>query len=194
MSSTNYSSPIDFRLSQRAPSDDKVAIEKLYESIQQIARGLVQYAGVGTFNRDFWPLLNDLGPSNLILSGQQDKVYLPCFHNMSPGRTVSMFNNAGTLTVQYANATDNTKPCDGFTSQNNLPTTLIGGIVEVILAKGVFNPTAGSVTIGQRYWLGTTSGFVQPTKPTASGNIEQYIGIGITVDDIYFNTQSWIQH
>lgn len=186
-----YTSPIDFRIGQSPPQDEKVAIQDLYASIQQIARGLVQFAGIGGYNKDYWTLLNQAGPGDLILSGQQDKVYVPATDAMVPNRLVNLWSNAGVLSARYANATNNTKPADGYLSSSNDTAIAIGDIVEVVLARGTLAVTA---VIGQRYWLSTTNGLIQTTKPVAAGNIEQYIGVGLTTGLVYLNTQAWIQH
>lgn len=189
-----YLSPLDFRISPRPlggeqmPSSVVPAIEELYGSSQQIVRALIDYCGIGPQNPDKWPLLD--GDPRTLLAGNLNRLYVKASENIVLGAAISFHAVAGALRVRNANATNNTRICDGFCCfTGGIAANAVG---EVVLNNGVA-PIA-ALTVGQRYWLGTVNGLISNVPAVAAGNVEQYLGIAISTTAFSFNAQAWIQH
>lgn len=194
MSGTSYSSPVDFRIPQ-TPSDElpsavKGTFNELYGAVQQIIQTFTQYCGIGQQPGQFWDQLASQDITSTVLSGNLRRLYITAFEDLPYGAVVCIFDDTGTLKARLANATDNTKPVDGFCST-------VGGILaatvgEIQLSTGVI-PVSG-LTLGARYFLSTTDGLITDTAPVAAGNIEQYLGVALTTGALYLNAGYWIQH
>lgn len=191
---SQYNSPVDFRLSQSVISESQIdpgsraAFEELYSFGFQVIRAFVDFCGIGSQNFANWSLL--AGNSKTLLAGNLNRLYVIASENISQGAAITLFNNAGVLNVRNANATNNTKICDGFcTSPGGILATAPG---EVVLNNGII--FIGGLTIGQRYWLSTTNGLIVNTPPVAAGNVEQYLGIAISATAFSFNMGNWFQH
>ena len=75
-----------------------------------------------------------------------------------------------------------------------LPDGIVSGDYgEVTLMQGLSQAHSG-LTIGSRYYLSTTPGALTTTAPVAVGNIEQFVGIALSDNLLYFNSGTWIQH
>lgn len=191
---SQYISPIDFRLSQSVINESQIdpgsrpAIEELYSFGFQVIRAFVDYCGIGSQNFSNWSLL--AGNPKTLLAGNLNRLYVIASETIIQGAAISLFNNGGALNVRNANATNNTRICDGFCSS---PGGIIAGSPgEIILNSGV--AFIGGLTIGARYWLSTTAGLIIAVPPVAAGNIEQYLGIAISATALSFNLSNWFQH
>lgn len=191
---SQYNSPIDFRLSQSVINEGQIdpgsrpAIEELYAFGFQVIRAFVDYCGIGSQNFANWSLL--AGNPKTLLAGNLNRLYVTASENIIQGAAISLFNNAGVLNVRNANATNNTKICDGFcTSSGGI---LAGSPGEVTLNSGI--AAIGGLTIGSRYWISTLNGLITAAPPVAAGNIEQYAGIAISATVLSFNLSNWFQH
>lgn len=192
MSGSTYSAPIDFRIPSSAPSnlDPAVrnALEEVYISLNLIARGLVNYAGIGPQVASSWPLLKS--STRTILSGNLRRFYAEAAEPMTVYQIVSFYDNGGELAMQLADATDNTKVAVGYC---NMPGGLAAGEVgEFILGTGV--PAFAGLTIGAHYWLSTTPGAISTVPAVAPGNVEQYLGSAISLTQLNFSASGFIQH
>lgn len=108
---------------------------------------------------------------------------------LSSGNMVNLWNDGGTLKVRKANATDNTKPCDGFvigsvTSGASGSVFVVGG-----LSVGLFS----GLTIGDEIYLSTTAGAITATAPSTSGNIVQRLGKAVSASTIIFNRSDFVE-
>lgn len=192
-----YNSPIDFRISQTEPpgltganSEQQVAfaISDLYNFSSQVIRTFIDYCGIGPQLSADWSLF--AGKSQTLLSGNLNRLYVTASEDIVFGEAISLFDNAGILNVRLANATDNTKPADGFcSSPSGIAIATVG---EVILSKG--RAFVAGVALGTRYFLSTTPGNYSTAPAVGAGNIEQYLGIGIEDNYLFFNSHYWIQH
>lgn len=170
------------------PEGARPAIEELYAFSFQAIRAFVDYCGIGPQNFVNWSLL--AGNPRTLLAGNLNRLYVVASEAIAQGAAVSLFNSAGVLNVRNANATNNTKICDGFCST---PGGIAAGASgEIILNNGV--ASIGGLTIGQRYWLSTTNGLIANVPAVAAGNIEQYLGIAISSTTFSFNVSNWLQH
>lgn len=188
----NFTAPVDFRLSNNPPDgiadpNARAAIEELYNALQQVLSTLVDNCGIGPQSFQLWQLLEG-NPSSL-LSQNMHRLYVPATEAIITGAAIHLVNVAGSLKVENANATNNTKPCDGFA---NSASTLAGDDIEVILHSGV--ASINGLTVGAKYYLSTTNGLVSNAPAVAAGNLEQYLGIAITTTRLFFTSHYWIQH
>lgn len=188
----SYNAPINFFIPQQPPvgipEELKPAFQTLYNALQQIILALVNNCGIGPQNTIDWPQLAGL-PTTLLF-GNMGRFYVTASENIQQGAMVNLYNNAGSINVRNANATNNTKPAHGFCSTAG--GILAGAVGEVTLLQGV--ATITGLTVGTRYYLSTTNGLVTNVAPVAAGNIEQYIGIAITGNTLLTNIGYWIQH
>jgi len=164
-------------------------IKPIYLALQNIVQAFINYCGVAP--RTAGQILSSNADPSAILANNTHRFYLQAIENINQGSAINLFASAGSLFVQNANATDNTKQCDGFCSQPN--GIVAGGIGEVILSDGVNSYLTGLVT-GSRYYLSTTSGNYTTIPPTASGNLQQSLGIAISSTVLRFWTGNQIQH
>jgi hypothetical protein len=189
-----YNSPIDFRISQSVLNESEIepgsrpAFNELYAFAFQVVRAFVDFSGIGQQNFSNWAIL--AGNTKTLLAGNLNRLYVIASEAISFGAAISLFNSGGVLQVRNANATNNTKICDGFCST-------IGGITagatgEIILNNGVAN--IGGLVIGSRYWLSTTNGIISNAPAVAAGNVEQLLGIAISSTVLSFNISNWFQH
>jgi hypothetical protein len=188
-----YNLPLDYRITSvpapEAGSNPQVTFTIIYYAIQQILRTFVQFCGVGPRSVGDWAIL--AGSPSTLLRGNLGRLYVQASETIAANALISLHNAAGALRVRNANATNNTRPADGYCSTEN--GILIGAVGEVVLSSGVISDLVGLV-VGQRYYLTTANGQFAVAPAVAAGNIEQYIGIAITTTDLYFNTAYWIQH
>lgn len=191
-----YNSPVSFFISQNPPDNLSTqpapvqqAFAELYSAVQQLIQALVNNCGIGPQSSALWPQLNN--SVSTLLSGNLRRFYTTAVENIAFGAMVSLVNVGGVLFARNANATNNTKPMDGFcTTPGGILAAAVG---EVTLSTGVLL-TNGGLTPGTRFFLSTVNGLLTSIVPVASGNIEQYIGVAIDTQFIYINAQYWVQH
>ena len=100
--------------------------------------------------------------------------------NLAAGDAVNIYDNAGTKTVRKANATDTTKPCNGFvlssvTSAANATVYFDGQNTAIPVGSYV------AADIGKRVFLSTSSGLYTLTPPSTTGNLVQVLGYIVDV-------------
>jgi len=107
---------------------------------------------------------------------------------LTAGMYVNIYNAGGVKTVRPADATDNTKPAHGFV----LAGFTVGQTVTVYMqgAQNTVIPVGAYVAadVGKALYL-STSGGVTTTRPSTTGNYEQYLGdivnVGSTVSSAF---------
>lgn len=108
---------------------------------------------------------------------------------ISAGALVNVFQDgvSGNAMLRNANATDNTKPADGFVSDDfsmgEIATFSLPGQVDIKLA---------SLSPGLRYYLSTTPGAITITPPSATGNVVQEVGVAVAVNALSFQPKQAI--
>ena len=111
--------------------------------------------------------------------GAETKV-ITASENLSANDVVNIYDDAGTVKVRKANATDDTKPAHGYVKD-----AVTSGSQAVVYTDG-YLPGTG-LTIGSKYFLSAeTPGGVTTTPPSATGNIAQVIGVAVSTTDIKF--------
>lgn len=108
--------------------------------------------------------------------------------NLVAGNFVNLYDNAGTINVRKADATNNTKPADGFVLSG--VTSPANATVYLISAK---NTAVSALTVGVDYYLATTAGGVTATAPSASGNIIQRLGKSKSATELIFENQDYYE-
>ena len=86
---------------------------------------------------------------------------------------VNVYDNGGTLSVRKANATDATKPSDGFVDAGYSAAT-----VARVFKRGTL--VGSGLTSGAVYYLSTTGGAASVAAPAVTGNVVQQIGKAIS--------------
>lgn len=190
--SITYNVPTNLQLPRTPPAGlpDVVvpAFNEVYQVMNNFALSLTVDCGVGSRAASQWEALK--GNASTVLANNVSRFYVEASEPLAFGDIISLHNVAGEIRVRLANATDNTKPADGFC--NAIAGIAAGSSGEVILAHGVL-PASGLV-IGTRYFLSLVSGVMTPVAPVAAGNIEQYLGVALSSEALYFNCGYWIQH
>jgi len=106
---------------------------------------------------------------------------------IAAGNLVNIHSAAGAK-IRKANATDATKPANGF---------VLAAIADTI-SGGVFGPGRlitglAGLTPGATYYLDTAAGGVTDTPPAASGNIIQEVGVAISATVLLFAPKGTIE-
>lgn len=161
---------------------------EIYTGMNNLAVALITECGAGPRDINQWSTL--AGITSTIQADNGSRFYVIAGEALNYGDIINIYSVGGSPNARKANATNNTKPADGFCSS---PSGIAIGVAgEVILAHGVL-PASG-LTTGQRYYLSTASGFISSVPATAAGNIEQYLGVALNANALYFNSGYWIQH
>lgn len=119
---------------------------------------------------------------------QSTRVICTFDETVTAGQAVSFYTVAGTLRARLADATDNTRPCVGFSTYATSATAT--GEVQ---CTGL-NINLSGLTPGALYYLSETSGAITATKPVGAGKIVQPIGWAISTTTLLFNpNNNWTQ-
>jgi hypothetical protein len=131
-------------------------------------------------------------------AGQIDETMLPSYEALTftaseaiaAGAFVNIWNNSGTANVRNANATDNTKPCNGWAPASISPSAM-GTITFVDINSFVPLGSFTIANVGQEVFLSTTSGgMVAASNTFTTGNLVQCLGtitaVGATVSVAFF--------
>lgn len=102
--------------------------------------------------------------------------------NLSATNLVNLYSDAGTLKARKANATDGTKPCDGFV----IVSATAGQSLIVFTAPGLVRTGLSGLTVGDELYLSTTNGAATATAPSSSGNAVQRIGKALSASTAIF--------
>lgn len=177
-------------ISPSVPPDLRGYIEELSSSIQQLQSYIEQYAG---FTQKLSSLWSQLAPTDTLLSGNTNRLYIKTSEVIALGAFVNIFNNGGVMTARNASAADNTKPAYGWCSTTGgIGSGLYG---EIICMHGLHTYKTG-LAIGSRYFLDISAGGnIVAAEPAAVGNIGQFLGTAITTTMILVDINGqWIQH
>lgn len=192
---SRYISPLDFKHTARplvaeqlSDAEVRAQLAALHATMSQVIVALNQFCGIGTRAYSQWDYMK--GSALPLLFNNQARFYVEASESISYGQMVNLHASGGQLFARKANATNNTKPVDGFC--NTQDGVSVGETAEVILRLGL--ATYSGLTPGARYYLSTTGGQVTTTAPVAAGNIEQYLGIALTSSTLLLLAGHWIQH
>lgn len=107
---------------------------------------------------------------------------------LSAGDFVNVFDDAGTPSMQKADATTAGKAADGF-----VLTSITSGNTGTFYALGEMNDQLSALTTGSIYYLSTTAGTATTTRPSASGNVIQRLGRAVNTSTIDTGDYSTIE-
>ena len=183
-------SPINLRLDQSPPDHLPVelqsALAPLYNAFQQLLSAFQNYGGISQWDPEIW---SQLSPDQTLFPQFPNRFYPIASEAIGLGAPINLHSNAGVINCRNANATDTTKPAHGYVTA-----AIANGVRgEVILGHGLVIAT-GAFAIGQNYWLNTVNGQYVVAPPVAAGNIEQFLGVGISANALFFNCSGWIRH
>jgi hypothetical protein len=102
--------------------------------------------------------------------------------NLAAGAFVNIWSSSGAIRARNANATDDSKPADGF-----VLVAVTSGQPATVYGIGQQNTVLSGLTPGAEYYLDTTgTGGVVATGPSASGNYQQPLGKADTATALTF--------
>lgn len=120
--------------------------------------------------------LNSAGqvdPTMLPAGNGLPSISVPTSENLAAGAMVNLYSNGGVLTARNANATDATKPANGF-----VLAAVTSPANATVWFNGAMNNAVSGLTIGAPVFLSaSTPGGVTATAPNAAGNLVQRVGL-----------------
>lgn len=141
--------------------------------------------------RDVYFAINTLIQQQQIGNPQGTIVGVPASEAIAGGAAINLFNNSGVLTARNANSSNSARMCHGICVTLSGIASGAQGLVDLgVRAVGGYT----GLTVGQNLWLAPSNGALQSTPDTASGHIEQYLGIVLNTSTILFKPTNWIQH
>jgi len=118
---------------------------------------------------------------------EDDAPRMVASESMTAPCLINVWDDSGTPKVRKANATNNTKPADGF---------IINSVTAGDFVKPFFDgkiPGYTTLTIGATFFLSTTGGGITTTAPISSGSIQQIVGRSINATTLQFEPQPPIE-
>jgi hypothetical protein len=107
--------------------------------------------------------------------------------DLDAGDMVNIFDDSGTTKARKADASDNTKPCNGFVAESYSSLGGFGlGEQARVFFVGNVNSHKTSLTIGVPYFLSETAGGITATPPSGTGKIVQRVGFAISTTEMEF--------
>lgn len=190
---TDYSTTVNFNIPttipENTPDNMKGILNDILTYFQSIIKALVNNCGIGPQLPSQWSQYATMSGST-VLAGNMGRLYATAKETIVQGALVNFTAVAGVLQAQNANATDNTKMCQGYCST---PGGLQAGIAgEFIEGRGTIAITG--LTVGSKYYLSRVNGLITTTAPVAAGNIEQYVGFAAQANLLVFHSHYYVQH
>jgi hypothetical protein len=168
-----------------------MSVQKFLSQVAgQIREVIATVTSAGAANAGQIPALNSSGLLDITLMPTgvgPDTIVVPSSEALLAGAFVNIWSNAGTTNARNANATDTTKPAQGYV----LSAVASAGNATVFLS-GENNVLTG-LTVGSQYFLGATAGLATTTAPSATGNNLQSVGYAISATTIQFQPAVPIQ-
>ncbi|MBF0401962.1 MAG: hypothetical protein HQL90_14505 [Magnetococcales bacterium] len=121
-------------------------------------------------------------PLNMLPTGVgPELVNVVASENLAAGDFVNLHDVAGVSKARKADATDATKPANGFVKAG-----VTSGASGDVYFDGLNDVLTGK-TAGKRYFLSaTTPGAATDTPPSGSGNLSQILGVAVSATAIAF--------
>jgi hypothetical protein len=109
---------------------------------------------------------------------------IPALVDLTAGDMVNIVTSGGVSKAQRANATDASRPADGFVAAAHVA----GSIAAVFALTGLHLNVSG-LTPGTTYFLATADGAITATAPSGSGNLVQVVGKALSATALMFLPQ-----
>lgn len=148
----------------------------VFQAIHNLHRGVSSYCGIDAPDVD---IRDQLTYQDTLLGGNFTRMYPIAAVNISRGQVINLYNNAGALNARLAVATGASTVAHGIADAS----VLAGERVAINWLRGTLD-SVGSMTLGTLYYLSTTAGAVQSTKPVNVGEIVQPIGLALASDTL----------
>ena len=164
------------------PDRDAALVNPIYQSINSLAQHLSMQTGNVQFTQAELAGINQLiGLS----SNKYQKVFAQAAVDIGFGRLVNLSISGGKITANLANATTPLRAAHGIC---NAPSGLTAGqFGEIILMSGHCRGVANT-EFGAPYYL-AVDGLMTLTVPTATGVINQVVGIGLGSEGFYLDIE-----
>lgn len=157
----------------------------VFQAIQNLHRGVSSYCGIDAPDSD---VRDQLTYQDTLLSGNLTRMYPIAAVNISRGQVVNLYNNAGALNARLAVATGASTMAHGIANAS----ALAGERVEINWLRGTLD-SVGGMTLGTLYYLSTTAGAVQSTRPVGVGQIVQPVGLALASDTLLMDIPLYFQ-
>lgn len=99
---------------------------------------------------------------------------------------VNVYSASGAK-VRNANATDGSKPVNGFA-----PAAIANGATGAVRGSGGKITGLAGLTPGATYYLDTSAGAITAVPPSGSGNLVQEIGVAVSATELLFNPKTGV--
>ena len=166
---------IQLGLPQLPPDETPKQLYRLFmyvfQAIQNLHRGVSSYCGIDAPDTD---VIDQLTYQDTLLSGNLTRMYPIAGVAIARGQVVNLYDNAGALNARLAVATGASTMAHGVANAAAAP----GQRVEINWLRGTLD-SIGGMTLGSLYYLSTTPGAVQSTRPVGAGEIVQPIGFAL---------------
>jgi hypothetical protein len=149
---------------------------------QQLKTAINSSAGAGDADKLIRTDASGLIDASFMPAGVGERITVTASENLAAGALVNIWNDT-TAKAREADATDNSKPADGFVSA----AVTLGNPASVIPLYGTQSGgTLTGLTIAAKLYLSTTPGVPTETPPSSAGNVIQFVGFAITATSAFF--------
>lgn len=189
--SGTLNSPVQTALPQTAqgmPKEIQPYFQEVYDAIYQLELALVNFCGIAAQPKSIW---SQLTASQTVFAQNGHRTYLQATETITGGGMVNVFNSGGKAKVQNATAAGLLKPCHGYC--NVAGGGVLDDFLEIIMFKGLCTLFSG-LTPGQQYFLSTVAGTIQAAPVVSAGNTEQFLGVALDSNSLFFNSHYVIKH
>lgn len=189
--SGTLNSPVQTALPQTAsgmPKEIQPYFQEVYDAIYQLELALVNFCGIASQPKSIWSQLTAL---QTVFAQNMHRTYLQATETIGPGAMVNVFNSGGKAKVQLATATGLLKPCHGFC--NVAAGGVLDDFLEIIMFEGLCTLFSG-LTPGGQYFLSTVAGTIQAAPVVSAGNTEQFLGVALDSNSLFFHSHYVIKH
>ena len=120
-------------------------------------------------------------PRGVVASASGSTASIIASEALAAGQLVNLWTNAGVVNMRKANATDTTKPADGYVK------AAVSMGASGLLFTGGANDQVSGLTPGATYYLDTTAGGITATAPAVTGEGVQQVGKALSATELLFS-------
>lgn len=119
-------------------------------------------------------------PAGVVAATDGSTQQITASENLTAGELVNLWSDAGALAIRKADATDDTKPANGF-----VKVAVTSGDVGVFFTDGQQDAGFSGLTPGATYYLAVGGG-ITVTPPAVSGNGLQSVGVAMSATTLLY--------